>query len=286
MRATDIKAFSHGHPVQAELHEKAHELGRRHWRRSILMQLALFLVALLLWPVPILNPVKLLVVVIHEVSHVAAAYLSGGVVFGIAIDPGGAGATIGMGGNPLLIAAAGYVGSLAAGVLLYALVTLWEPGEVWCVLCAACCLSLAFGWLNDFTVIFGYGTLGLMLIGAFKFADELRCLIVRWVATTCCLYPALDVLSEIFFDHSGFRVKGQFIASDVSRLAHLTGLPTGAIGAVWILVGLAAVGFMIIWSANREAEGVVRRSFRCREVDEVMEVWKDDPYNPHRWTIR
>lgn len=111
-------------------------------RRSYLIQLTVFALVLAVWSIPVINPIKLLVVLFHEMSHVLAGYATGASIFGIAIDPGGAGVTLGMGGNRLLILVAGYIGSFAMGFCLYGLCATWKPGEVWLVLAAFSGISL------------------------------------------------------------------------------------------------------------------------------------------------
>jgi hypothetical protein len=290
MKTEDIKACSAWLPVGAERDEAMRKLGERQWRRSALSQLGLFLLALALWPVPVINPVKLMVVLFHELAHVVAAYLTGGVVFGIAIDPGGAGATLWMGGNQLAIVAAGYAGSLAVGLFLYTLSALWDSDEVWTVLCCLCCLSLAFGWINDFTAVFGYGTIALMIAGAFYISEAGKKAILRWVATTCCLYPAIDVAGEVWFKSDGYVFNHQRIMSDVSRLSQLTGLDEAAIGGVWVVTGLALLAWMIVWSARKDSEGVVRHKMfffrRTKEEDMALAVLANDPYDEVRWKVK
>ena len=235
-------------------------------RRSILLQLVLFVLVLALWRVPIINPIKLIVVIFHELSHVAAAYLTGGVVFGIAIDPGGAGVTLGMGGSETIIVAAGYVGSLLVGILIYALVAVWEPDDIWGVFCILATLSVAFGWLNDFTAIFGYGTMALLFLCYFKLSAEVKKFVLRWIATTSCLYPVLDVAGEYFqAEPQGFVVGGQVIGSDVARLAELTGIPVGTLTAVWATIGLGTLCFLVIWSSKKDAATTIKKKLSLKK---------------------
>ena len=279
------------HPAFAE--DRARDEGRQletpHYQRLILTQFILFVVILILWPLPVINPIKLMVVVFHEMSHMAAAYATGGVVFGMAIDPGGAGVTMGLDGDPLLIVAMGYVGSMGVGLLLYLLVAIWEPNEVWTVLLALCGLSLAFKWLNDFTAFFGYGTLFLMLLGGFFLGPNGKRLILRWVATTCCLYSTLDILSEAYFvGDSGFMIGNQIVASDVTRMAFLSGIPQPVLTFTWLVLGMGMVSWMTFWSARKEATTIVKRSLLRRDppMDYVRATFYADPTNPPRYHIR
>jgi peptidase M50B-like protein len=263
-------------PYRQHLRQKRREAVKRlqepFRRRSILVQLGLFALVLALWRLPLVNPVKLLVVLFHEVSHVLVAYATGGVVFGIAIDPGGAGVTMGMGGNEALIVAAGYVGSLLIGFLLYSLSATWKVDEVWGVLCLFCCLTMAFGWLNDFTTFFGYGTITLMFVGLFKFPEGLQRFFLRWIATTSCLYPILDVSGEFFQESArGFTVRGRLAGSDVSQLAQITGLSEALIAGVWGITGLLAVCVLIDWCSKKDAASQVKKTlFQRRRLTPVL----------------
>ncbi|MCA9437193.1 MAG: M50 family metallopeptidase [Candidatus Omnitrophica bacterium] len=224
-------------------------------RESLILQLTLFVIVLLLWRIPIFNPIKLVVVLFHELSHVLAAFLTGGAVFGIAIHPGGAGVTLGMGGNELAIVSAGYVGSLFLGVLLYLLSTSDRSTEVWGFLTMVCCLSLAFGWLNSFTAFFGYGTISLLLLGLFKLDDPQQQFFIRWIATTSCLYPVLDVAGEALGERAdGFSVGGRVVGSDVSQLAQMTGISPILLSLGWGIAGLALLVLLVTWSAKRDAQ--------------------------------
>lgn len=257
-------------------------------KRLVRTQLAVFGVVFLLWPIPIINPIKLMVVVFHELSHVLAAFLTGGVVFGIAIDPGGAGVTLGMGGNELIIYAAGYNGSLLIGAALYALCATWEPTEVWGVATALACFSLAFGWLSDFTVVFGYGTLALLLFGL-TLDDEVKKFLLRLMATTSCLYPLIDVAGEwLSKSREGFMVRGEFVGSDVSVLARHLAMPEAAIAIPSVLVGLAATLLLIAWSARKEAGAEARRSLFRRNKNRLPGGMRlpDDESTIPEYTVR
>lgn len=257
-------------------------------RDALAAQAGLFVLVLIVWPLPIINPIKLLVVLIHEISHVVAAYATGGVVFGIVIDPGGAGATLGIDGSPLTIALAGYAGSLLIGILLYVLVVRWEPFEVWVVVCALCGLSLAFGWLDKFAMTFGVGAMVLMLLGV-AFGPRIKLFLLRWIATTCCLYPIIDVLGEVWKRGDlGLKVNGKEVGSDVIELAKLLDIPAWTIGGVWIVLGLSAVVTMAMWSANYEARREVRLSIRnkFRPRDYAQALYYGDKYNPPRYEIK
>ncbi len=256
------------HPAFSE-DRKAQKIDRARRplrRRYLVLQGFLFLLVAAMWPLPIVNPIKLMVVLFHELSHVVAAYATGGVAFGIAIDPGGAGVTIGFGGVEWVIVAAGYFGSFVIGALLFYLTATWEPKEVWGVICILCCLTLTFDWLNEFTAVFGYGALFLMVVGIFASDDVFLKPLLRLTAATCCLYPVIDVMGELLSDTAdGFLVRGETVGSDVTHLASLTGVSEVLYAVLWVVLGTVTVVWLTWWSATREATRDARRSLFPRK---------------------
>ncbi len=261
-------------------------------RDALTAQAGLFLLVLLLWPLPIINPIKLLVVLIHEISHVVAAYATGGVVFGIVIDPGGAGATLGIDGSPLIIAMAGYTGSLLVPSppppCAYMLVARWNRWSVGCRLrdvravAGAGLARQVRGWS------FGVGAMSLMLFGLF-FSARIKLFPAALDGDDCCLYPIIDVLGEVWKRGDlGLKVNGRDVGSDVGESHGCLGVPSWAVGGAWIALGIIAVGTMAVWSANHEARREVRLSMRnkFRPRDYAQALYYGDKFNPPRYEIK
>ena len=123
------------------------------------LYLIIAVVSVFFWFTPALYPLKIFVVFIHETGHALATVLTGGRVVSMVVTPWESGYVQYQGGTPLLIAAAGYVGSaLFGGVMLF-----FSGRERWAtrifvtlaVLFAA--ITLCFV-RNGFGVIFGLGT--------------------------------------------------------------------------------------------------------------------------------
>ena len=255
-------------PAARELHERLAAAEARHrqdlhavfWQRSLRQQATLFALLLLLWQLPVFNPIKLLVVLFHELSHTVAAYATGGIVFGIAIDPGGAGVTLGIGGWLPGIVVAGYAGSLLFGALLYYLCAIWEAREVWFALTVCAFGSLALRFFNDFTASFMVGTL-ILLTAGLRLRPSWQQTLLRLVATSSCLYPLIDVLGEVVTrERSGFTYNGVVVGSDVGQLALLTGLSVWLLALIWITIGAAAVVWLMMTTATLEAQTEVKKS--------------------------
>jgi len=65
--------------------------------------------------IPILS---LLVTFLHELGHASASLITGGHVLSLQVNPNGSGLCITSGGNPLIIIAGGYLGSIIFGNLM------------------------------------------------------------------------------------------------------------------------------------------------------------------------
>ena len=91
-------------------------------RLKFLGGFALYFGALwLLWDTVLIYPLKVFVVLLHEISHGAMAILTGGQIDRIVLDPYQGGACYCPGGSAFLTLSAGYLGSLAWGGLLLTL---------------------------------------------------------------------------------------------------------------------------------------------------------------------
>ena len=86
---------------------------------------AYFVALWLLWDTPVVYPLKIFVVLLHEVSHGIAAVAGGGAIQEILITPNQGGACNCHGGVPFLTLSAGYLGSLLWGAALAAIVLGW-----------------------------------------------------------------------------------------------------------------------------------------------------------------
>lgn len=196
----------------------------------------IFIVISLLWGTVVLYPLKIFVVFMHEVSHGLAAYLTGGKIVEIEINPQQGGHALTKGGNRFLILTAGYLGSLIWGGVILLMAARTHFDKAVSVLIGIGMVGITIGFGSDtFTYLFGVG-FGVALIAIGLFLPEAaNDWILRIIGTTSCLYAILDIKSDVL-DRSHLR-------SDARMLAELTNLPTLFWGVVWIII---AVG-LTIW---------------------------------------
>jgi len=187
----------------------------------------------LLWNTPVVYPLKIFVVLLHETSHALVAVATGGTLHHIVLNPYQGGATYTSGGNAFLTLSAGYLGSLLWGSLMIMAAQSrrlpadwvnWAIGGLVVVL-SAVYVRGGFGIL--FGALFGLA----LIVVSQKLSAGLNRSLLLTLGLTSSLYAILDIKSDIL-DRPNMN-------SDAHMLAQLTGVPTLVWGILWI--GLAVV---------------------------------------------
>ncbi|ETX00218.1 MAG: hypothetical protein ETSY1_12015 [Candidatus Entotheonella factor] len=199
---------------------------------------AIALVSLLFWFSPLLAPLKIFVVFIHETGHALATLLTGGRVLSMEVTPWQSGYVRYLGGNALIIASAGYVGSALFGGIMLSL-----SGRRQWTQHIFTTLAIVFGVVtlcfvrNLFGLIFGLGTtaiFGLLAYKRFPFAVY----IVDILAVMSSMYALYDLTDFLWI---GAR-------TDAAILAGITGVPA----FVWALIW-SAISLLVVYTAGKQA---------------------------------
>ena len=198
-----------------------------------------------LWDTPAVYPLKVFVVLLHEISHAMIAVATGGTIERIVLDPNQGGACYCLGGNAFLTLSAGYLGSLAWGALLISagqmkrinsrLVT----GAVGLLVVG---LTLAYV-RSTFGFWFGLAFGSVLFLGALRLSAAVNQGILLTLGLTSCLYAILDIKSDVL-DRPELR-------SDAAMLGELTGIHTVVWGGLWITVAVLASAWLFQWSYRR-----------------------------------
>jgi hypothetical protein len=207
--------------------------GRFDWR-ALLLLIAVYVGVVFLWETQWVYPLKLIVVMLHEISHGIAALLTGGRVLEIQVSQAEGGHCVTQGGNGPLIYSAGYLGSLAFGVSLLLLATRLRAEQPVAALLGVLLIGVAVALIpweaNRFGKTFGILTGGLLVVLSLM-PSIWSATAVRIVAVTSCLYAIVDIKSDVL-DRPG-------VDSDAVRLAAVTDVSATIWGALWIVVSLA-----------------------------------------------
>lgn len=220
--------------------------GRTNFK-TVISLAALFVAVWLLWDTPIVYPIKIFVVMLHELGHAVAALLTGGQVVGIQIFPDEGGLTTTRGGWPFVILSAGYLGSLLAGGVLLYLSSHRRWGQVVMIaLAGLIALSTLLFMRNLFGVVYGLLAAGAMLFSAYRLPAAVNFYSLRFIATASCLYALLDIRSDLFTA----APTGAGRVNDAVALSRLTGIPALIWAGVWLLISLALLVFFLKRTAH------------------------------------
>lgn len=204
----------------------------------------------LLWNTPVIYPLKIFVVLLHEISHGLVALATGGSIERIVVTANEGGLCQCPTRSPFLTLSAGYLGSLGWGALILLAVRMRDPlPRIFSgIVGASVVLITALFVRNWFGVFFGL-TFGAGLIVA---ARELPAYGITTLLTglglTSCLYAILDIKSDVI-DRPG-------VMSDARMLAELTGVPTVIWGFLWIGVALLVSWWLFRYAFRRSSQPV------------------------------
>ncbi len=215
--------------------------------KAVLILAVLFIAVWVGWDTPLVYPIKIFVVFLHELGHALAALLTGGQVVSIQIFPDEGGLTTTRGGWPLVILSAGYVGGLFfGGVLLYLssrIRTRWLLVALGVLLAVSTLLFLR----NVFAILYGLLASAALFFCAYRFSPEVNFYVIRFIAVASCLYALLDMRSDLFT--SAPATAG--IVNDAVALSQLTGIPALVWSVLWLVISLIAVGYFFMASIRR-----------------------------------
>lgn len=203
-----------------------------------------------LWWTPVIAPVRLFVVFLHELSHGLAAYLTGGklISFSLVAQEGGLAQTVG--GSRFVILNAGYLGSLFWGgaIILMASWTKWDKVLSLLIGLATVAITLFFAD-NRFGLVFGIA-FGAALAAAGRYLPEwANDIVLRVIGFTCCSYAILDIIDDVIM-RSGLK-------SDARMLAELTRVPTIMWGFGWVVISIVAMLIFLNLASLEEPQSEV-----------------------------
>lgn len=199
---------------------------------------AYFAVLWFLWDSIVVYPLQVFVVLLHEISHGLAAVATGGSIQKILLTPDQGGACLCPGGNAFVTLSAGYLGSLAWGVVMLLIAT---GRTFWHRIALAAIGAIVVGMSvlyvrSAFGFVFGLA-FGVALVASAKYLGPVvQRAALTALGLTSCLYAILDIKSDII-DRPGLE-------SDARMLAELTHVPTIVWGGVWITLALIVSGLL------------------------------------------
>lgn len=204
------------------------------WVKGHWQLIALTVVVFALWSTPVVLPLKLLVVFFHELSHGAAAILTGGSIDSISVNFQQGGEAWTRGGSRFFILTAGYLGSLmiGAGLLLAALRARMDRA-ILAGLGVLMLLVLVL-YVRDIPAALICVLTAAALLAAAKFLPEQICdLILRVIGLSSLIYVPYDIFDD--------TLRRAALNSDARMLAEEIGGTTMLWGGLWLIISFAVI---------------------------------------------
>ncbi|NVO55575.1 M50 family metallopeptidase [Rhodobacteraceae bacterium B1Z28] len=223
---------------------------RGHWQ-LVLITLLVFV----LWNTPIVLPLKILVVFLHEFSHALAVVLTGGSVesFSISLQQGGH--VTARGGSRFLTLSAGYLGSLALGMALLIIALRTRSDRAVLGVFGGVMLLVTLLYIRDpFPMIFCAGV-GVAMLAMARYLDRAVCdLVLRIIGLTSMIYVPYDIFDD--------TLRRPGVRSDAFMLAEEFGGTTMMWGGVWLVLSCVAIFVCLKYWLGQNSN--LRFSFKAR----------------------
>ncbi|MEW5844441.1 MAG: M50 family metallopeptidase [Bacteroidota bacterium] len=196
---------------------------------TVLLLLLIF--SFVFWDTKFVYPIKLFVVLLHEQCHALAALLTGGKIesMNIGFDLGGS--CQASGGNAVVIASAGYIGSLILGLLFFLSPNNIKIGR-WIVFSLSL-LILVFTIVMIKSVMFILIVallVGVLITASFYMSVPIVSILIRAFGLLSAIYVLFDIKNDL--------LETQNAITDASIISNLTGIPEIAYGLIWLVISL------------------------------------------------
>ena len=202
--------------------------------RSVFFQFGLMCAIFYLWSSPWIQPVKIMVVLFHEMSHGLMALLTGGKVLNIFITPDEGGACETEGGMPLLIVSAGYLGSMLFGGLILYLSRFRSFVPVVFGMLTLTVVSAVVTVMGDpYSKKFAAMLAGSFIIAGFLVPSMVGRFALQVLGTVCCLYSIFDIYWDVLADRTE-----QAIQNDAIVFSSLSGMDARTVGTAWLVASV------------------------------------------------
>jgi len=203
---------------------------RGHWQ-----MLALAALVFALWQTPVALPLKLLVVLFHELSHGLAAVATGGSIESLTVTADQGGLAVTRGGSRFAVLTAGYLGSLLLGLAVFATALRSTADRVVLGVLGGVLLIVAALYIREgFALLFCLAAGGAMLAGAWLLPRLAADLALRVIGLASMIYVPYDIVSDTIL-RAGMQ-------SDARMLAEEIGGATLLWGGLWLVVSLGVIG--------------------------------------------
>ncbi len=198
----------------------------------------IILLSIFFWNSFLIFPIKLFVVLLHEISHGIIGVITGGAIQNIEVNLTLGGNCNIAGGNSIIIAFSGYIGSLIWGSLLFIFSFDKKKLIIFTTTLAVILLYFAANYIIGATgIIFSLLYIIILLILPRYFSFNLNKILFSSIGLISCLYVIFDIKEDIFV--SEFRI------TDAQILSEKFGLNPLFWGFIWLVIAVLVTYLLI-----------------------------------------
>jgi hypothetical protein len=206
---------------------------KSHWQL-----LALLALVFAFWQTPVVLPLKILVVFLHELSHGLAALLTGGEIVELSLSPQQGGHAVTRGGSRFLILSAGYLGSLVLGVALLAIALRTKADRAAMMVCGVIMLGVTLLYIRDLFPLMFCTLSGIAMCAMARFLpNQINDMALRVIGLSSVIYVPYDIFDD--------TIRRSNLQSDAYMLAEHVGGPTIFWGGLWLILSLGVILFCL-----------------------------------------
>ncbi|GBD89583.1 hypothetical protein BMS3Abin04_00291 [bacterium BMS3Abin04] len=220
--------------------------------QELLITAGIAVFSIVFWDTFLIYPIKLFVVILHEMSHALAAFLTGGSIDYITISKRLGGATYTTGGNEFIIAFSGYLGSLAFGSVLF-FASYNRKACIW--ICTIISFLLILFITNfergNITILASAVYAVLLYLSPRYFNNTFHTYLVRTLGLISSMYVLVDIKDDLITFSN--RV------TDSQILENLTNIPAILWGILWFLISAITL-FLIFKLSFVKSTGKTKKS--------------------------
>jgi hypothetical protein len=208
--------------------------------------LIIFIASLMLWNTPVIYPIKLFVVILHELSHAIMGLVTGGKITAMSIGLDLSGKCRIEGGNQIAIASVGYLGSLLCGILICVAPNNLNSGKWILITFAVIILSISLITSSNLTfLVLSVISSLCILLTAFYLRINIVSILVRSIGLISCVFVLFDIKEDLFSRND--------VITDVTILSSLTGIPGILISTSWIVFSFIMIAIVIRYSYKKKS---------------------------------
>ncbi|MBD3664856.1 M50 family metallopeptidase [Sulfitobacter aestuariivivens] len=223
------------------------QLLKGHWQL-----IAITIVIFALWQTPVVLPLKIFVVFLHELSHGLAAVLTGGEIEELSLSPQQGGHAVTRGGNRFAILTAGYLGSLFLGVVLLLFALRSNLDRYATAICGIVMLVVTALFMREvFPVLFCLATGAVLLAIAAYLPHDVNDMVLRVIGLSSLIYVPYDI-----FDDTIARAG---LKSDAYMLAEAYGGSAMIWGVLWLGISLGVIALCLRYGIGADSNLRLRR---------------------------